>query len=158
MIQAATAPGPSCPIAPGRVDETAGRFGALLSLGLILVAARRGWGALALALAADFALRAAGRWNLSPVARTAGLLQRLAGLAPRPVNAGPKRFAAAVGCLFSLATGLALLAGARPLGVGLALILATCAALEAIFGFCLACRLHPWLVRAYPGRHRPGTP
>ena len=140
------------------MDGTAGRLGALLSMGLVLLAAWKGWGPLALALAADFALRAAGWPDLSPVARVAGLARRLAGLAPRLVNAGPKRFAASVGCLFSLGTALAMLAGARALGLGLAAVLATCAGLEAAFDFCLACRLHPWLIRAYPGGHRLGTP
>ena len=158
MRQAIPAPGPSCPVVPGLVDETAGRLGALLSMGLILLAAWRGWGALALALAADFALRAAGWLDLSPVARAAGLLRRLTGLPARPVNAGPKRFAASVGCLFSLGAGLALLAGARPPGLGLAAVLAACAGLEGVFGFCVACRLHPWLIRAYPGWNRPGPP
>lgn len=147
-------PGPSCPIAPDVLDETAGRLGALGSLGLILLAGWKGWGLLALALAGDFALRAAGRPDLSPVARVAELARRLTGLAPRPVNAGPKRFAAAVGCLFSLGTALAAYAGSWAVGLGLAAILAACAGLEAAFGFCLACRLHPWLVRAYPGGHR----
>ncbi|HEX9008779.1 MAG TPA: DUF4395 family protein [Holophagaceae bacterium] len=140
------------------MDEAAGRLGALLSMGLILLAAWKGWGALALALAADFALRAAGWPDLSPVARAAVLARRLSGLAPRPVNAGPKRFAASVGCLFSMGTALALLAGARALGLGLAAVLTACAGLEAAFGFCLACRLHPWLVRAYPGRRHLGIP
>ncbi len=140
------------------MDDGAARIAALAVLVLASLAAWRGLGWLALALAADFGLRAAGWPDLSPVARAAGLARRLAGLAPRPVNAGPKRFAASVGCLFSLGTALALLAGARALGLGLAAVLAVCAGLEAAFGFCLACRLHPWLIRAYPGGHRLGTP
>lgn len=147
-------PGPSCPIAPDLTDEAAGRIAAFLSLGLLALATGggRAWGVLA--LAADFALRAAGRPALSPVARTAGWLRRLAGLAERRINAGPKRFAASVGFLFSLSVGLALLAGLRPLGLALAAILGTCAGLEAFFGFCLACRIHPWLPRVRAGAAR----
>jgi hypothetical protein len=137
--------GPSCPIVPDLVDETAGRISALLSMGLILLSAWRGWSSLALLLAADFALRALGRSGLSPVARAAGLLRPLTGPPARMVNAGPKRFAAAVGCLFSLGAGLALLAGLRLLALGLAATLGTCAGLEGCFGFCLACQVNPWL-------------
>lgn len=151
-------PGPSCPIAPDVLDGTAGRIGALLSLGVILLVAGKGWGLLALALAADFALRALGRPAFSPISRAAGLLRWVTGLPVRPVNAGPKRFAASVGAMFSLGTALALLAGVSALGFGLAGVLAVCAGLEGAIGFCLACRLHPWLIRAYPGGHHLGTP
>jgi len=150
-------PGPSCPIVPDHTDETAGRIAAFLSLGLLALAMGGGRAWAILALAADFALRAAGRQAFSPVARVAGWLRRLAGLAERRINAGPKRFAASVGFLFSLGIGLALLTGLRPLGLALAAILGACAGLEAFFGFCLACQIHPWLpwVRAGATRLEP---
>jgi hypothetical protein len=150
-------PGPSCPIAPDLTDEAAGRIAALLSLGLLALAMGSGRVLAPLALAADFAVRAAGRPSFSPTARTAGWLRRQAGLAERRINAGPKRFAATVGALFSLGIGAALLAGLRPLGLALATILGLCAGLEAFFGFCLACRVHPWLpwVRAGAARLEP---
>lgn len=129
------------------MDDGTARIAALAVLALASLIAWRGLGWLALALAADFALRAAGRPDLSPVARAAGLVRRLAGMAPRWINAGPKRFAAVFGTLFSVGAGLALLAGHRALGTGLAATLAACAGLEGLFGFCVACRLHPWLVR-----------
>lgn len=149
--------GPSCPIVPDLVDESAGRIAAFLSLGLLALAVGSGQGWAVLALAADFALRAAGRPPFSPVALAAGRLRRLAGLAERRINAGPKRFAATVGLLFSLGIGSALLAGLRPLGLALAAILGLCAGLEAFFGFCLACRIHPWLpwVRTGAARLEP---
>ena len=150
-------PGPSCPIVLDLVDESAGRIAAFLSLGLLALAVGSGRGWAVLALAADFALRAAGRATFSPVALAAGRLRRLAGLAERRINAGPKRFAASVGFLFSLGIGSALLAGLQPLGLALAAILGLCAGLEAFFGFCLACRIHPWLpwVRAGAARLEP---
>lgn len=138
-------PGPSCPIVPDLVDEAAGRIAAFLSLGVLALAVWRGWSWVVLALAGDFALRASGWRALSPVARTAGALRRMIGLPARTINAGPKRFAASVGFLFSLGIGLALLTGFRNLGVGLAFVLGFCAGLEAFFGFCLACQVHPWL-------------
>lgn len=138
-------PGPSCPVSRDLTDETAGRFAAFLSLAVVALAAGFGLGWVMLALAADFLLRASGRPVLSPVARSAGWLRRQAGLSERRINAGPKRFAASVGFLFSLGIGLAQLAGERGLSLGLAAVLGTCAGLEAVFGFCLACQIHPWL-------------
>ncbi|WP_291271001.1 DUF4395 domain-containing protein [Geothrix sp.] len=152
MPSAATRPGPSCPIVPDLGDETAGRIAAGLSLGLLALAAAGSWVWMILALAVDFALRATGRFAWSPVARLAGFLRRRAHLPARMINAGPKRFAAALGFLFSLGTGLAWLVGLRSLGHALAAILGLCAALEAFLGVCLACQIHPWL----PWRHESG--
>ena len=137
--------GPSCPISPELTDGAAGRIAAFLSLSLLALAAWGGWGIVLLGLSADFGLRALGWPGFSPVARAAGFLRRRLGLPESPVNAGPKRFAASVGGLFSLGVAVALLSGFRLLGLGLAGILGICAALEAFFGFCLACRIHPWL-------------
>ena len=148
-------PGPSCPIVPDLVDETAGRIAAFLSLAVLALAVWRGWGGVVLALAADFALRASGRATLSPVARAAAFLRHRVGLSEHRINAGPKRFAASVGFLFSLGIGLALTTGLRPLGLGLAWTLGLCAGLEAFFGFCLACQIHPWLPWLRIGRVQP---
>lgn len=123
------------------------RVAALAVLVLAGLIAWRGLGWLALALAADFGLRARGRRDLSPLAAAAGAIRRGLRLPARPVNAGPKQFAAALGTLFSLGAGVALLAGHRTLGAGLAAALAACAGLEGLFGFCVACQLHPWLAR-----------
>jgi len=138
-------PGPSCPIVPDLTDESAGRIAAFLSLGLLALVVWRGWNGAVLALALDFALRASGRPAFSPVARVAGFLHHLTGLPMRKINAGPKRFAASVGFLFTLGIWLAMVAGMQSLGLGLALVLGACAGLEAFFGFCLACQVHPWL-------------
>jgi hypothetical protein len=139
------AAGQSCPIVPALVDGRAARWAAILSLGLLGVMIWRGWGLALLGLALDFGFRAAGLPGFSPVARLAGRLRRLTGLPGESVNAGPKRFAATVGAGFTLAVAAALLAGWRSLGLGLAAVLGFCAALEAGFGFCLACQVYPWL-------------
>ena len=147
-VKTSGARGPSCPVAPELTDSAAGRIAAFLSLGFLGLLLWRGWGLVALALAADFGLRALGLPAFSLVARSAGFLRRLLGLPARLVNAGPKRFAASLGCLFSLSVAVALLAGFRSLGLGLGIVLGACAGLEAFFGFCLACQIHPWLALA----------
>ncbi len=129
------------------MDGGAVRLAALAVLVLAALVAWRGLGWAALALASDFALRARGRADLSPLALAAGRLRQSLGWPARPVNAGPKRFAAALGMLFSLGAGLGLLAGHRTLGTALAGVLAACAGLEGLFGFCMACQIHPWLAR-----------
>lgn len=149
--------GQSCPIVPALLDGRAARWAALLSLSILALAVWRGWGLVVLGLALDFLLRALGRPGFSPVARAAGLLRRASGFPGRMVNAGPKQFAASLGALFSLVIGTALLAGWPTLGKGGAVLLGVCAGLEACFGFCVACQIHPWLVRAR-GFHRESAP
>ncbi|MFN7959348.1 MAG: DUF4395 domain-containing protein [Holophagaceae bacterium] len=151
-IPTAGTPGPACPVAPDLVDGTAARIGALLSLLVVAGSLLLGWSLGALALALDFGLRAAGRPGLSPVARAAAGLRRLGGWPPSPTNAGPKRFAAAVGCAFSTGVGLAMLAGWFGTALGLGLVLGLCAGLEAFAGFCVACQLYPWLMRGRQSR------
>ena len=148
VIPLAGAVGPACPITPDRVDGTAGRIGALLSLLAVALSLVLGWGLVSLALALDFGLRAAGAPRFSPVARAAAGLRVLAGWPARPTNAGPKRFSAAVGCGFSSGVGVALLAGWFGTALGLGLVQGLCAGLEAFAGFCVACQLYPWVMRA----------
>ncbi|HJW72744.1 MAG TPA: DUF4395 domain-containing protein [Geothrix sp.] len=149
--------GQSCPIVPALLDGRAARWAALLSLVILALAVWRGWGLVVLGLALDFLLRALGRPGFSPVARAAGFLRRASGFSGQMVNAGPKQFAASLGALLSLAIGAALLAGWPAVGRGGALLLGLCAGLEAFFGFCVACQLHPWLARAR-GSHRGRAP
>ena len=145
VVPATGAVGRSCPIAPGRVDGTAVRLGAGLSLAVLGVALWGGWPGLLLALSLDFALRAFGLSAPSPTGWTSTLLRRSLGLVEHLTNAGPKRFAASLGALFSFGAGLSLALGLRSLGWGLAAILGLCAVLEAGLGFCLACQIHPLL-------------
>jgi len=137
----------SCPIHPDLVDEPSTRIGAAL---VILVAATALWTGrswIPLLLALDFGLRSRGLAPFSPIARLAGALRSVSGLAPRPANAGPKRFAALLGAAFSLAIALALFLHQpwAALAAGGALVL--CASLEAFLGFCLGCKVYGLLPR-----------
>jgi len=135
----------SCPISPDTLDDHATRIGAGLVILLTLASLWLGRVWLPLLLAVDFGLRSRG-WNAwSPVARAAKALRSVAGLEPRPVNAGPKRFAALVGVLFSLCIALALLFHHPRTAMALATVLFLCAALEAFLGFCVGCKVYSLL-------------
>lgn len=139
-----------CPISGDLVDERATRIAASFVVVLgVLLAWRAGsghpWPWLALALAADFLLRALAWRRFSPIAQTARLLHHLSGLEARKINAGPKRFAASIGFLFSLLIFVAGLLHFRLAGLVLAVILLFFASLEAIFGICVACKIYPFV-------------
>jgi len=144
-----------CPISGDQVDERATRIAALLVVvlgGLLAWRAGSGqpWPWVALLLAADFLLRALGWRRFSPIAQTARLLHHLSRLEPRRINAGPKRFAASIGFLFSVGIFTTGILHLRIPGLVLALILTFFAALESLLGYCVACKLYP-LVHALRG-------
>ena len=141
----------TCPIHPDRVDEGAARLGAGLTLLItgLSIGLGRAW--LPLLLAADFGLRSRG-WNrFSPIAQAAKGLRVLARLEPKPTNAGPKRFAALLGLVFSLAIAIALALHHPKAALAVAVALGLCASLEAFLGYCLGCKVYT-LLRAVPGR------
>jgi hypothetical protein len=135
----------SCPISPDVVDDRATRIGAAL---VILAAIAGLWSSrlwIPLALALDFALRSRGKTAFSPIAQLAKALRKASGLEPVPINAGPKRFAALVGAIFSLVIAVSLFLSLPRLALAAAAILILCAALEAFLGFCVGCKVYSLL-------------
>jgi hypothetical protein len=133
---------PACPISKETVDERSTRLGALivlvpLGLALFLLSP---WPALLLVV--DFGLRGFGARGLSPVARLARWFASALGLPPKPVNAGPKAFAAKLGFGFSVAVVAALLLGQTPLAWAAGVPFGLCALLEGAFGLCVGCRIY----------------
>ena len=152
-IYATHFPGPACPVSLRQVDERVVRVTAVLTAALLPTAILGPpAAAIFLALAADFAARAAGLPRYSPLAWIArGLVSvgaRAGWLAarPRPVDAAPKRFAAACGLLFALAIALALVLGApRALTGAVLAMFAACALLEGLLGYCVGCAVYAGL-------------
>ncbi|WLT32704.1 DUF4395 domain-containing protein [Geothrix sp. PMB-07] len=135
----------NCPISPDLVDERATRIGAGLVLAIALSGLWLGRWWIPLLLAADFALRSRGWTTFSLIAQVAKALRAAVGWAPQPINAGPKRFAALLGALFSLGFALALWRQHGTTALVIASLLLLCAALEAFFGYCVGCKAHSLL-------------
>lgn len=96
-------------------------------------------------LVLDFALRAfTGR--TSPLAQTVKALAAIRGWQSKPVFAPPKKFAAALGFVFSLAIAVLLLLHVHTAANIVAGILLLCAVLESAFKICLGCYTYNWLV------------
>jgi hypothetical protein len=90
-------------------------------------------------LAHDFGFRAFSRPRWSILVRVSGIVLKGLGVAPRLVDAGPKRFAARVGLLFSIALVVLTHFDLRSATEIVAGILLACAALESFLGFCMGC-------------------
>lgn len=135
----------ACPISNDSRNEPVVRAVAALVavLTLIAVVLEPLWAAMVLvALAADFGIRGFARPRHSPLATLGRIIVNALGLPPKPVNAGPKRFAARVGLIMSAAAAVLFAVGAVDAARVVAGVLVACAALEAVFAFCVGCKLY----------------
>jgi hypothetical protein len=142
-----------CPISSLRVGETTTRLTGLLAAALIALYALTGVGAIMLALALDYSLRASSRWRQSPLSWLAARLVRALPLRDRPIDKAPKLFAARVGMLFAL-TGAILTLLHPPSGLLVGLVLMAFALLEAVLNICVGCLVYSYVMLPLFSRHK----
>ncbi|CAN7193521.1 DUF4395 domain-containing protein [Terrabacter sp. LjRoot27] len=140
---------------PAVVDDITVRLIAavVLVIGVIALATQQWW--LYAVLAVDFSLRAALGPSASPVARIVQRWIRPAVAAPKRPTAGPpKRFAATIGAVMTVAaTALWVVSlltgssGALAAVVVIGVVMVLFPALESIFGVCVGCILFSGLMR-----------
>ena len=136
----------TCPA--NTVDEHAARTVAAI---VVVLAALSLWSPaswVVAVLAVDFTLRGFADRRYSPLRWVAKRLTGLAGLKPKPVYAPPKRFAAQIGSVLTVAAALLHLAGLHPGALVATGALIVAASLEAGLGFCLACWIYSVVFRA----------
>lgn len=112
---------------------------------LVLVALQTQWLFIMLFLALDFGLRAFTN-IVSPLAFVAKKIVNLLALKPSYIFAGPKKFAAALGTVFSIGILFLLLAELNFYAWAVGLTLIVCALLEAAFKICIGCYVYNWFV------------
>lgn len=96
-------------------------------------------------LVVDFGLRAF-TYLTSPLAFIAKFTSNELKLKPKPVFVAPKKFAASIGFVFSLAILTLLLLKYVSIAHIVAILLIFFAFLEAVFKICVGCYVHSWLV------------
>lgn len=136
---------------PNPVNEIAARCvaGGVAITAAVAVIAGLPW--LAVPLAYGFVARVLAGPRFSPWARivTEVIVPRL-GMAERPVSGSPKRFAQGIGAaLTTIAAGAYLAFGATTVTLVLLAMVAVAATLEAVFAFCIGCKLFALLIRAH---------
>ena len=134
---------------PDPVDERAARTvaGGVVLLVVLTLATRQPW--LLVVLAYGFWARVLTGPRLSPLGQLATrvVVPRLPGVA-RPVPGPPKRFAQAIGVVFSTtAVVLWFAACAHVVALGVVAALGAAAFLESAFGLCLGCKAFGILMR-----------
>jgi hypothetical protein len=96
-------------------------------------------------LLADFALRAF-TYQPAPLAAISKLIARRLHLKPRPIFAAPKKFAAAMGFVFTLSVLVFFLIKLELAAYVAGSILLACAFLESVVSVCAGCYVYDWLV------------
>jgi Domain of unknown function (DUF4395) len=133
---------------PSLVDDVTVRLVAGLVLLIAVLALATGAWWLYAVLAADFVLRSGWGPSASPLARTARALRLRIKTAPRWTAGPPKRFAAAIGAVLTLAATASWLVGASTAVVAIGVVMVVFPALEAALGLCVGCIVFGWLMRA----------
>lgn len=134
-----------CPVSTERVNEKVARANALLSVLIILAFLITQNVFFALFLMVDFYLRTINSAKYSLIARTSSKLLKMMDVEPGLINAGPKILAARIGWLFLTVSVISFLSGFKDFSMVTASLLGIFCFLEAAFGFCLACKLYPFL-------------
>jgi hypothetical protein len=133
---------------PNIVDDVSVRLIAavVLVLAVAALAFHQWW--LYAVLALDFTLRTGWGPSASPVARLVQKVIRPRVATPPRYTAGPpKRFAAGIGAVFTLAATILWLAGTVVPVVVIGVVMVVFPALESLAGVCVGCIVFGWLMR-----------
>jgi len=136
-----------CPISDSKIDENAARLNATLTVITLIVFLLTNNIFTILLLLTDFTLRGTENSKYSIFAVVSKQLIKTFRIKKKPVNAGPKIFAARIGILFSMLVFIFSVFGFSAVAQTFALVFGLCAFLEAAFGFCVACRIYPFVYR-----------
>lgn len=136
-----------CPITDKRINEQVARLNALVTVLLVaLFIALNFWGGLLL-LVIDFMIRGFVDSKYSPICQMNKWIAQKTNMSAKLVNAGPKIFAAQVGLFLSTAALISFSFNCNYLCYGIAGILGFFSFLESAFGYCVACKLYPFIRR-----------
>ena len=136
-----------CPVSFKQINENAVRINATLALLSILLFLITPWKWIILIVGGDFFIRGFLNPQYSLFAIISKSVLSFLKVKPVMVDACPKIFAAKIGFFFCcLLTASWLFALERTALIAGAIFM-TCAALEALFRFCVACQLYPFIYR-----------
>ena len=133
-----------CPISTKQVNENISRLNAGFTVLMISAYMISGMQFLLILTISDFILRNIYEGKHNPVIKMNSFIARIVVKKVHLINAGPKIFAARVGLSLSI-LGLLLSFISFEAGVIPLAILGFFSFLESVFGFCVACKLYPYL-------------
>lgn len=142
-----------CPISNSKIDEHVARFNASFTVILLISFILTNNMLPILFLLIDFTLRGTENSRYSLLSMVSKQIIETVRIDKKPVNSGPKIFAARIGIIFSLLISVFTILDFTTSAQVFAIIFGICAFLEAAFGFCVACRIYPFVYRfSYPAK------
>lgn len=136
-----------CPISEKTIDENVARCNAAFTVALLIVFAFTQSVIPLLLLAVDFFMRAVDLSSYSLLKISSQGLVRSLSFKKNPINAAPKLFAARLGFIMAFAITIAVILNYHSLALVIAAMLGLLSFLEASIGFCLACKIYPFLYK-----------
>ncbi len=137
-----------CPVNERQINENVTRLNALVTFIVVSVFIFTPYKWILFFLPLDFALRAWFQGRFSPIGRMNNYLVRSLNLGESLINEGPKLFAARIGLILSAGSVISFFAGLTFIAYVLGGILVFFSFLEAAFGFCMACKIYPFVYRS----------
>lgn len=134
-----------CPINQRKINENIARSNAVLTFLFVSIFLISGNWLFVLLVAIDFATRAFYNAKFSFFKKISTGVNRLVGTKEVLIDSGPKEFAAKIGFFLSTLIVLLFLVGFLKVALIISIILATFSFLEGVFGFCVACKIYPFL-------------
>ena len=136
-----------CPIAFKQVNERAVQINAALAVVIMLLFFFTPHRWLIVILSIDFFVRGFLNSSYSFFNAISKTIVRIFKIQPLMVNAGPKIFAARIGFIFCCIITLSYLLNYSTISLIVGYVFVFFAALEAIFRFCMACKIYPVVYR-----------
>ncbi len=134
-----------CPIVEKKINEKTARVNAFFTFLLTGIALIFSLEWLFLIIAIDFGMRAFFNERYSLLSQLSRMILSFIQSSPVYINAGPKIFAARVGLAMTVMTGLMVFFGWYTGGIIVGGLLILFSILESVFGYCVACKLYPFL-------------
>ena len=136
-----------CPISFKQVNERAVQINAALAVLSIIFFVFTPYKWIILILAIDFFIRGFLSPSYSFYSAISKTILRIFKIKPLMVNAGPKIFAAKIGFIFCCMIAVFYLFNFQRISLIIGSAFVFFAALEAIFRFCIACRIYPLIYK-----------
>ena len=135
----------SCPISNRQINGNLVRVYSIqvVILGMLLLITSMP--IFALILLYDFSIRALRVPNLSPIHLIGKFVVETLDIKPEMTDEAPKRFALFIGLFFSLLLSILYAGESLIFGAIIAGILVFCALLEALFNYCVGCKVYQFL-------------
>jgi hypothetical protein len=136
-----------CPISLEQVNERAAQINAALTVLSLICFFFTSFKWIILVLAIDFFIRGFLNVAYSFYSAVSKTILRIFKAKPVMVNAGPKIFAAKIGFIFCCLIAVCYLLNFQKISLVIGSVFMFFAALEAIFRFCIACRIYPFIYK-----------